>query len=149
MRSTRERLIHSVLFETGGVAIVTPLASWLTGHGMGDLGILALAISTFAMLWNLLWNKLFDRWVPTRRRTLVQRIAQSLGFELGILITTLPVVAWWLGIGLVEAFWLDLGFMLFFMLYALVYNTVFDAAILAWTRSSDGAELKASRCEEG
>ena len=28
--------------------------------------------------------------------------------------------------GLVEAFWLDLGFMLFFLAYAMVFNTLFD-----------------------
>ncbi|QEA38918.1 PACE efflux transporter [Pistricoccus aurantiacus] len=129
MRSIKERLVHSILFEIGGLVIVTPLATWLTGHGFGEMGILAFAVSTFAMIWNFVWNKLFDRWVPTRRRTLVQRVAQTFGFELGILVITLPVVAWWLDIGLVEAFWLDLGFMLFFMFYALVYNTSFDRVV--------------------
>ncbi|MGC3873697.1 PACE efflux transporter [Halomonas sp. GXIMD04776] len=127
MRSWGERVLHMTLFEAGGLIIVTPLSSWLTGHDMGRLGLLAAAIATLAMLWNLVWNRLFDHWVPTRRRTLMQRSAQALGFELGLLIVTLPGVAWWLGIGIVEAFWLDLGFMLFFLLYALLFNTAFDA----------------------
>nr|WP_299243583.1 PACE efflux transporter [uncultured Halomonas sp.] len=127
MRSWGERIVHMTLFEVGGLIMVTPLASWLSGHGMGRLGLLAVAISTLAMLWNLVWNRLFDHWVPTRKRTLMQRIAQALGFELGLLIVTLPGVAWWLNIGIIEAFWLDLGFMLFFLLYALLFNTAFDA----------------------
>lgn len=106
--------------------MVTPLASWLTGHGLGEIGMLAVGLASAAMLWNLIWNRLFDVWVPTRRRSLVQRMAQAFGFELGLLIMTLPAVAWWLGIGLIEAFWLDLGFMLFFLAYAMVFNTMFD-----------------------
>lgn len=129
MRSWRERLLHATLFEAGGLVLVTPLASWLTGHGIGRMGLLTVALATFAMLWNLLWNRLFDRWVPTRQRSLTQRVAQALGFELGLLVMTLPVVAWWLGIGIVEAFWLDLGFMLFFLVYALIFNSAFDVVM--------------------
>ncbi|WP_136066285.1 PACE efflux transporter [Modicisalibacter radicis] len=129
MRSWRERLLHTTLFEAGGLVMVTPLASWLSGHGIGQMGLLAAVLATFAMFWNLIWNRLFDRWVPTRRRSLAQRIAQALGFELGLLVMTLPGVAWWLGIGVVEAFWLDLGFMLFFLLYALIFNSAFDLVV--------------------
>ncbi|MDR5903382.1 MULTISPECIES: PACE efflux transporter [Halomonas] len=126
MRSWRERLTHMVLFEALGLAIVIPASSALTGHDSGAIGVLAVGLASAAMLWNLIWNRLFDSWVPTRRRSVWQRIAQAGGFELGLLIMTLPVVAWWLQIGLVEAFWLDLGFMLFFLCYALVFNTAFD-----------------------
>jgi len=74
MRSWGERVLHTTLFEAGGLVMVTPLASWLTGHGVGEMGLLAAALATFAMLWNLVWNRMFDRWVPTRRRSLMQRI---------------------------------------------------------------------------
>ncbi|GGX88753.1 membrane protein [Litchfieldella qijiaojingensis] len=126
MRSWKERLTHTVLFELGGLVMVTPLASKITGHGIGEIGALAVGLATTAMLWNLIWNRFFDHWVPTRKRTLVQRLTQAFGFEAGLVILTLPAVAWWLGIGLLEAFWLDVGFMLFFLLYALAYNTAFD-----------------------
>lgn len=126
MRSWGERLLHTTLFEAGGLLMATPLASWLTGHGIARMGLLTVVLATFAMLWNLIWNRLFDHWVPTRKRSLMQRIAQALGFETGLLIMTLPGVAWWLDMGLIEAFWLDLGFMLFFLVYALAFNTLFD-----------------------
>ncbi|MFG6176823.1 PACE efflux transporter [Halomonas sp. THAF12] len=129
MRSWKERLTHTLLFEAGGLVMVTPLASWLTGHDMGEIGVLAVGLATAAMLWNLVWNRAFDALVPTRRRSLVQRFAQAFGFELGLLVMTLPAVAWWMDIGLMEAFWLDLGFMLFFLAYAMVFNTLFDLAM--------------------
>ncbi|MBY5926378.1 MULTISPECIES: PACE efflux transporter [Halomonas] len=129
MRSLKERLVHMVSFELGGLVIVTPLASMLSGHGLAEMGVLAAGLATAAMLWNLVWNWMFDRWVPSRRRTLQQRLAQAFGFELGLLVMTLPAVAWWMNIGLVEAFWLDAGFMLFFLIYAMVFNSLFDRIV--------------------
>ena len=129
MRSWKERVAHSGLFELGGLLLVTPLASLISDHGMGDIGVLAIGLASVAMLWNLVWNRLFDRWVPTRRRTILQRLAQALGFESGLLVMTLPLVAWWLEVGWIEAFWLDFGFMLFFLGYALIFNTAFDVVV--------------------
>lgn len=137
MRSWTERVTHMVLFEAGGLAMVTPLASWLTSHDMGEIGVLAVGLASAAMLWNLVWNRCFDAWVPTRRRSLAQRIAQAFGFELGLLVMTLPAVAWWMGIGLMEALWLDLGFMLFFLAYALVFNTLFDHVMRRYLARGD------------
>lgn len=126
MRSIKERLMHSALFEAGGLLMVTPLANMLSGHGMGKLGVLGGALATLAMGWNLIWNRLFDHWVPSRRRSFVQRLAQALGFETGLVVLSLPWVAWWLDIGLLEALWLDIGFVLFFLVYGLIFNTFFD-----------------------
>lgn len=130
MRSWKERLTHTLLFEAGGLVMVTPLASWLTGHGMGETGALAAGLATAAMFWNLVWNRAFDALVPTRRRSLVQRLAQAVGFELGLLVMTLPAVAWWMNITLMEAFWMDLGFLLFFLVYAMFFNSLFDHLVL-------------------
>lgn len=130
MRSWKERIVHMSLFELGGLLIVTPLASWLSGHGMLEIGGLAVVIATMAMLWNLVWNRLFDVWVPSRRRTLMQRFAQAAGFELGLLVTTLPLIAWWLEISLLEALVMDIGFLVFFLFYAMAFNTLFDRIML-------------------
>lgn len=130
MRSWKERVAHTSLFETGGLLIVTPLASWLSGHGVLEIGGLAAVIATMAMLWNLVWNRIFDVWVPSRRRSFMQRLVQAAGFELGLLMTTLPLIAWWLQVGLGEALVMDLGFIVFFLIYAMAFNTLFDRFML-------------------
>ncbi|MCY1383930.1 Chlorhexidine efflux transporter [compost metagenome] len=38
-----------------------------------------------------------------------------------------PLAAWWLSIGLVEAFLLDIGLLLFFLPYTLAFNWTYDA----------------------
>ncbi len=96
---------------------------------MGETGVLAAGLATAAMLWNLVWNRAFDALVPTRRRGLWQRLAQACGFELGLLAMTLPAVAWWMNITLMDALWLNAGFLLFFLAYGVVFNTLFDLAM--------------------
>ncbi|MNN87468.1 Bacterial Transmembrane Pair family protein [compost metagenome] len=85
--------------------------------------------STVAMLWNMLFNSLFDR--AQRRldfqRTLPVRVAHALLFELGLILVLVPLAAWWLSIGLVEAFLLDIGLLLFFLPYTLAFNWTYDS----------------------
>ena len=49
-----------------------------------------------------------------------------IGFEGGLAFILVPVVAWWMGIGLVEALVLDLGLLVFFLVYTFVFNLAFD-----------------------
>ena len=47
-------------------------------------------------------------------------------FEGGLLIVLLPFIAWYLGIGLLEAFYLDVSFTLFYLVYTFVFNWLYD-----------------------
>ena len=47
-------------------------------------------------------------------------------FEAVLMIVGLFLTAWWLSIGYLEAFLLDLGFSAFFLVYAYVYNWTYD-----------------------
>ena len=50
----------------------------------------------------------------------------AIGFEGGLLLVALPLVAWWLSISLWQALLLDLGFVFFYLVYAFVYNLAYD-----------------------
>lgn len=50
----------------------------------------------------------------------------TFGFEGGLLIVALPVMSWWLSVSLLEALVLDLGFVVFYLIYAFVYNWGYD-----------------------
>jgi uncharacterized membrane protein len=58
--------------------------------------------------------------------------AIGVGFELGLLIASVPLAAVWLGIGLWPAFVLDLGLVLFFLPYTVVFNAAYDALRGRW-----------------
>ncbi len=126
MRNTRDRLRHAIGFELIGLLIAAPLASWVTGVGLNHMGPLALFFSVLATVWNYVYNigvdKLLLKYQGHTHKSLWQRIAHTFGFEGGLLFVALPVMSWWLDISMMEALVLDLGFVLFYLVYAFIYN---------------------------
>lgn len=127
-RSLAERMFHALLFEVLAIGISAPLAAWITGETILSMGILTAIIATIAVLWNMVYNWLFDRLQTRHRfeRTLWVRAIHSVGFELGLIIIVIPLVAWWLDTTLWHALVLDIGLVLFYMPYAFVFNLCYD-----------------------
>lgn len=127
-RSVKERFLHALGFEALALAICAPLGAWLLGYSLAHMGALTLMISLIAMAWNMAFNALFDR--AQRRmgfdRTLMARAVHALLFEIGLVLTVVPLAAWWLGIGLWEAFVLDIVIVLFFLPYTFAFNWTYD-----------------------
>lgn len=129
LQGWRRRLLFVALYE--GLAIVC--SSWgmaqISGDGLAHASVMGVAASAIAVLWNLLFNTLFERWEarqPVRGRSLARRAAHAIGFEGGLLIVFVPLFAWWFGISLWESLLMDLGLLLFFLVYTFVYNWCFD-----------------------
>jgi len=131
MRNTADRIRHALSFEVLALLIVTPLASWIFGFAMLDIGVLAVAASTLATLWNYVYNLIFDRamlrLVGRVQKTLRDRVVHAVLFELGLLIVLIPIIAWYLNIGLWQAFVMDASFSLFYLVYAFAFNWAYDA----------------------
>ena len=127
-KSVKERFFHALGFEVLAIAICAPLGAWLLDHSLAHMGLLTLMISLIAMSWNMLFNALFDRAQRRMgfRRTLVARAVHSVLFEIGLILAVVPLAAWWLGIGLWQAFVLDIGIVLFFLPYTFVFNWTYD-----------------------
>ncbi len=130
MRSTADRIRHALVFEGVGLAIVVPMGSWVFSLPMHDMGIVAVVSATLATLWTYLYNLIFDKIMHARvghtAKGLGLRIAHSILFEFGLLVVLMPFLAWYLGITLIQAFWMDIAFALFYLVYAFVYNWVYD-----------------------
>lgn len=133
-RSFKERLLHAVGFEALAILIVSPLAAMIMDKPLFQMGSVALALSTIAMMWNMIYNAIFDRLFPRDRvkRGLGLRIMHALCFEGGFIVIGLPVVAFMLRIGLLQAFMLEVGFFLFFLPYTVVYNWLWDRLREKW-----------------
>ena len=50
----------------------------------------------------------------------------GLGFEGGLVILLVPLVAYWLDISWLHALWADLGLFVFFFFYTIAFTWVFD-----------------------
>jgi uncharacterized membrane protein len=82
------------------VLLCAPLLSWIMGKSLATAGALAVTLSVIAMLWNMVYNALVDRYVQTERIhwKASARFVHGLGFEAGLVVWCLPVAAWMLDI---------------------------------------------------
>jgi len=131
MQGLRRRVVFVVLYEGIAVASTSLGLAAVSGGAdhLGSASMVAVGSSVIAILWNLVFNWLFERWESgraTRGRGLGRRIAHALGFEGGLAVMLIPLVAWGLGVTLREAFWLDIGLLGFFLVYTFVFNWAFD-----------------------
>ena len=131
MRTRRDRIRQAVSFEVIGLILVIPLASIIFQLPIGNTSVLGVIGASMATGWNYLYNLLFDhglkRWRGTTRKTWGLRVIHALCFELGLMLAFLPVVAWWLGIGLIEALVMDVAFVVFYLVYAFVFTWAYDS----------------------
>jgi uncharacterized membrane protein len=130
VRSTKDRIRHAVLFEVMGFAIVVTLGGWVFGLPFEDIGIIAVVSTTLATIWTYVYNLIFDRMMHARightQKTPLLRVGHALLFEAGLLLVLVPFIAWYLSVGLVEAFVMDVAISLFYLVYAFVYNWIYD-----------------------
>jgi uncharacterized membrane protein len=130
MRTTKDRIRHAISFEIIALFIVTPLGAWAFGIPLHDIGVVAIVSATIATVWNYVYNLLFDhamlRFVKNVHKTPAIRIAHAVLFEAGLLVILMPFIAWYLKITLIQAFLVDISFALFFLVYAFVFNWLYD-----------------------
>ena len=127
-KTLTERVIHAVSFEGLATLILAPTAAWLMQRSVLEMGGLSVLLATLAMVWNLIYNAAFDRLWPVSRvvRTLKVRALHAIGFESGFILIGVTAVALILGVSLIQAFMLEIGFMLFFLPYTMLFNWIWD-----------------------
>jgi len=125
---TKERIFHSALFEVIALSLLIPFGSLFSGMDMKSMTGLAVGLSLAAMCWNFVYNLLFDKYFGTDRinRSFIMRIGHAIGFELGLLIVTLPAIMWFLNMDFINALILDMGMIIFFLVFAIIYNWGYD-----------------------
>jgi len=132
LRSPADRARQVLLFEVGGLVLITPPFAWLSGEPwLPSLGLMAI-LALIAALWNAVFNTVFDRLEgrltgrPADRRPWRLRVLHALGFEGGLLLLTLPVIMLWTGMGWWAALLADLGLAMTYVAYAFAFNLLYD-----------------------
>lgn len=129
MQGIKRKVVYITLYEIIAIAMSTTGLALLSGANMGHASVAAIAASAIAVIWNLVYNTLFERWESRqakRGRSVLRRVVHAVGFEGGLVVTLVPLFAWWLEISLWQAFVLDLGLIVFFLVYTFVFNLAFD-----------------------
>ncbi|PXF30941.1 membrane protein [Pokkaliibacter plantistimulans] len=128
MQGIKRKIVYVLLSEAIAIMITAGVLS-LLGNNQQTAGIGAVVTSALAMLWNFVWNTLFEWWEARQQqkgRSLRRRVGHAIGFELGLSLLLVPFFVWWLDISWWKALTLDISMTLFFMVYTFVYNWAFD-----------------------
>ena len=129
MRPQVRRIVQAVLYEVVAVLFVGPAMGLIFDVPMSSSIGLAVLLATIAMAWNYVFNGIFERWEArqaSRQRTFARRLAHATGFEGGLVLMLVPIMAWWLDTTWLQAFIADLGILAFFFVYAIVFTWCFD-----------------------
>jgi uncharacterized membrane protein len=129
MQGAKRKVVQALLYELIGALFVSPVIAYAFDESMLYSGTLAMLLSLVALSWNMLFNGLFEYWEARqkrRTRTLGRRLLHSLGFEGGLALMLVPLMAWWLDISWLQALVADLWLLLFFFFYAFAFQWAFD-----------------------
>lgn len=129
MQGLKRKLVYVTAYEGIGLCLSTLGLALLSGTAPSNTGPLAVMITTIAMVWNFIYNTLFEYWERrqvVKGRSVARRVAHAIGFQLTLVVYLIPLIAWWLGISLWEAFVVDLAFIILIPCYTFLYNWLFD-----------------------
>ncbi|TFW14902.1 PACE efflux transporter [Duganella callida] len=128
MQGLKRRVVYVTLFELIAICLTSGVLM-LSGHDAGHAGVAGAASSAIAIVWNFIYNGAFEAWEArqtVRGRGFLRRAAHAIGFEGGLVLILVPLFAWWLNITLLQALILDIGLLLFFMVYTFLFSLAFD-----------------------
>lgn len=125
----QRKVVYVISFELIAIVLAGTLLRWLSDSPVATAGITAAASSAIAMAWNYVYNTLFEAWEARQARkgrSLLRRVAHAIGFEAGLVTVLVPLFAWVLGVTLLAALLLNAVMIVFFLVYAFLFNLVFD-----------------------
>jgi len=131
LRSGRDRLRYALCFELLLILTIAPILALLLARPVTDTGALALVLSLKALVVNLGFNALYDRIdvhygrIPTERSAL-GRLIHAICFEACLLLTSLPIIMWWLAMSLLDALLMDLALMAFVVGFTWLFTWCYD-----------------------
>lgn len=130
MRSFMDRVRHATMFEIIGLAIFIPGSAFILDKPAAEMGVIGIVSATTATVWNFLFNLGFDkpmlRFTGSVNKSMAVRVLHAILFEAGLIVLLIPFIAWYLGISLMTALVMDIAIVVFYLVYAFVFNIAYD-----------------------
>ena len=93
-------------------------------HAAGVTVVMSLMAATWAFIYNYGFDRIFTG--PREDRTPLQRIIHAVGLEGGLLLATVPFIAYALNMSLWETFVTDISLTLLILVDAYIFNYIYD-----------------------
>jgi len=134
LRPLRERVVQTMAFEIGGLALVLPAYAALTGRGTGESAALMAALALGCLIAGPLHKAVYDRIdLHMHRRTACRRgprarLAHAISHELALTAVSIPILMGPGGHGLWDTLALNAALTLFYVVWAAIFFLAWDRA---------------------
>ena len=126
---SKRRIVHALSYEIILLAIIAIALSLIFQVPMEVTGVLGVAMAVTSVIWNMIFNHFFEKFEQKRQltRTIKVRILHAIGFEGGLMLVTIPMVAYAMNLSLWNAILLDLGMTSCILVYTFIFQWCYDA----------------------
>lgn len=128
MLISKRRLVHALSYEIILLIIIAIALSFIFEVPMETTGSLGIAMAVTSVLWNMLFNHYFEKAEQKYKfkRTIPMRIVHAIGFEGGLMLATIPMVAYAMQMTLLEALILDFSMTMCILVYTFIFQWCYD-----------------------
>jgi uncharacterized membrane protein len=128
MLISKRRLLHALSYEVVLLIIIALALSFVFEMPMQVTGGLGIAMAVTSVLWNMLFNHYFEKFEAKHKlsRTLKIRVLHAIGFEGGLMLATIPMVAYALQMSIGQAILVDLVMTLSILVYTFIFQYCYD-----------------------
>lgn len=128
MLISKRRLLHALSYEVVLLIIIALALSFVFEMPMQVTGGLGIAMAVTSVLWNMLFNHYFEKFEAKHKlsRTLKIRVLHAVGFEGGLMLATIPMVAYALQMSIGQAILVDLVMTLSILVYTFIFQYCYD-----------------------
>ncbi|GAA5556307.1 hypothetical protein Asch01_01009 [Acinetobacter schindleri] len=128
MLISSRRIVHALSYEVILLIIIAIALSYIFQLPMEVTGTLGVAMAVTSVVWNMLFNHYFEKIEAKHqlKRTIKVRIAHAIGFEGGLMLATIPMVAYALEMSLWQAILTDLSLTLCILVYTFIFQWCYD-----------------------
>lgn len=128
MLISKRRLIHAISYEVILLVIIAIALSFIFSMPLEVTGILGVIMAIISVIWNMIFNHYFEKvehkyqW----KRTIPVRILHAIGFEGGLMLATIPIIAYMMKMSFIDALILDFGLTMCILVYTFIFQWCYD-----------------------
>ncbi|AXQ22193.1 AceI family chlorhexidine efflux PACE transporter [Acinetobacter wuhouensis] len=125
---SKRRIVHALSYEIILLVIIAIALSFIFEVPMEVTGTLGIAMAVTSVVWNMVFNHFFEKYEQHKKlqRTIRVRILHAIGFEGGLMLATIPMVAYAMDMTILQAILLDLGMTSCILVYTFIFQWCYD-----------------------
>ena len=128
MLISKRRIVHALSYEIILLVIIALALSFIFEMPLEVTGVLGVFMAVTSVIWNMVFNHCFEKFEAKHqlKRTVRVRILHAIGFEGGLMLATIPMVAYAMNMSLWQAIVLDFSLTLCILVYTFIFQWCYD-----------------------